>query len=263
MPATQENFISNSAIATMNIPLEDIIPTELDSLLAHSGIKNNEKGLQIWSQDMLLHLPKRGLKNNPILILPEDQDKFTAFDWLEQGLRYFNDCKYANAMGAFFKVKSHAHDAEGALKMAAIFMKMQILFDLELWQDATEAANEIITKYDTKRHDDMALMILTNAYIVRAGYYMIFKENDEQAKIAINRAVKLSRNLDIHDMLVADTILLTHLYQIAFYASSQPDVALKVMRHILKIFADNVLPEVRIIRKDIEQYLSAPTRQFA
>ncbi len=227
-------------------------PVELDNLRRYRSIKTSESGLWHWTQDMLLYLPKHSLKSHPTLRLPKEQKKFSHQDWLEFGLRKFKIHHFSDAMQAFHKSQLGNENAKEVIY--ANFMKMQILFRLELWEDAVVVANKIIAQHHKEKKDKLIVTALANAYIVNGGYHMIFREDEKKADQALQNAIICTRKLDVHDMLMAGTILHAYLYKVALYARSSPHIARSVMHEIVEIFVENVVPEIRIICEDIEDF---------
>ena len=227
-------------------------PESLQYLRALKTSGTSEHDLWQWVQDMLLHMPKYGLKNDNTMMLPETEEEYSSEHWLEQGLRHFNDNHFSDALRAFFQVHLHAKKKEH--RISADFMKLQILFRLELWQDADFVAVQMIEDYAKSKKSPLLSISMATAYMVRTGYAMWLVENEKDARKHIDKALLHASKLDVHDLLMAGVIIHAYLFKIAFFARNNPALSLNTMKSISTIFADTVIPEIQIVRDGIKDF---------
>ncbi len=230
-------------------------PESLEALRRAKPSGTSEHDLWRWVQDVLLHLPKYGLKNDSTMMLPEKPEDCRIHHRLEQGLRYFNMNQFSDALQEFFQVSLRSEDV--MQQLSADFMKMQILFRLELWVDATEIAEKIIYKYQKHqklKHNHLVSVSFATAYMVRGAYRLQFLDDEESARSDMNKAISYTVNMDNHDMLMAGVMMHVHLFKVALHARSNPAASLKAMQTILRLFSETVIPEIQTVRDNIKEF---------
>ncbi|MCH9853716.1 MAG: hypothetical protein K0U45_09465 [Alphaproteobacteria bacterium] len=227
-------------------------PESLEALRQVKPSGTSEHDLWRWVQDVLLHLPKYGLKNDSTMMLPENQEDYQLHHRLEQGLRYFNMNQFSDALQEFFQVTLRSENM--VQQLSADFMKMQILFRLELWVDANEIANKIIGKYHKMKPSDLVSVAFATAYMVRGAHRMQFLDDEDGARGDMDKAISYTVNMDNHDMLMASVMMHAHLFKVALYARSNPATSLKAMQTILRLFTETVIPEIQTVRDTIKEF---------
>ncbi len=230
-------------------------PESLEALRRTKPSGTSEHDLWRWVQDVLLHLPKYGLKNDGTMMLPEKQEDYKIHHRLEQGLRHFNMNQFSDALQEFFQVSLRSENM--MQQLSADFMKMQILFRLELWVDGCEIAEKIIHKYQKHhkmRHNNLIAVSFATAYMVRGAYRLQFLDDEDSARNDMNKAISYTVNMDNHDMLMAGVMMHVHLFKVALHARSNPAASLKAMQTILRLFAETVIPEIQTVRDNIKEF---------
>ncbi len=227
-------------------------PESLEALRRLKPAGTSEHDLWQWVQDVLLHLPKYGLKNNPTMILPEKKEDYLCEHWLEQALRDFNVNNFSDALQALFKVTIVSQNSEQ--RLTADFMKLQILFRLELWVDACAVAEKIIRKYGKVKKSELFSIAFATAYMVRGAHKMQFLDDETDARADIEKAISYTTKMDVHDMLMAGVMMHVNLFFVALYARDNPAHSLQAMQKILTLFSESVIPEIQIVRDKIQDF---------